>query len=386
MTISEKRFKVVNDEFLLPTIDFVTNTLDGVINQAQDFYDVLQSEDLKDIVDKIKASDLKALVDAAKTGKIDSVLSKYGVELKDGLLSLKKKDEATISQTVNNYTSQATKQIGYTVSNAVNSVNDKVSTAINGSAANIAMMFDVGNYIKNTATTVNGAITTLTEETATSVSSFLSELTSGKYNAVVHDAASNISYLNGLFKTAAESGLRDVYTTLAALSSDETALKKIGISKNDLVISGIATIRDAAKRGDVNTVIEIASSSLVADIRATVPTLASELYDLFPTPGEIPESQIDAYYQKLKSALTVLDPNWSSAKAVTGYFDQKITKNISSFPGLFPISTIPPNVTFDYTIGDPSFTKPEVAASVIDSVNRLKGTDPITVLNDSFFA
>lgn len=380
MTISDKRFSVDDNEFLLPVVDFVSNINADVVNLAQDFYDILGSAALPEIVNVIKAGNLKDLIRATAEGKTKEYVSKFGATLENGILSVKKKVTEQTTSLVKNYANAAGDVVVNNINRSLSSPTTGATTAINNNTASSGQSFDLGNFLKNFGG--GPAFSTdnkLPAADAISLSSLLSDITSGAYKASVHDSGNNAVYLTGLVKTAANNNLNGFYTALADMCSDQAKLDAAGITKNDVLTAGIASLRDAAGRGDVNTVIEIGRSALAPDIRSAVPGIVSELYDLFPPAGDIPEAQTDAYYQKLRSALTILDPSWSSAKPVAGYFDQRVTKNTASFLGIFPIAAVDQPATYSFTVGDPKTTAPELAAAKVvrDSPKNIQTTQQL---------
>lgn len=367
MTIADKRFTIEKDEFSLPVVDFISNTEAGVINLAQDYYDILESSGVPELLKVIKASNLKDLVKAAATGKTNEYIAKFGAVLENGVMTVKKKLEDKTTQVANSYINKAADAVNNNINRAISSPSPGVNTAVNTNSAQSSQSFDLGSFLKNfggSAQTSSGT-GTLDASDKISLVSLMSDITSGSYKASVHDPANNSTYISGIVKTAANNGLNGFYYELAAMTSDPAKLEKAGISKNDIVMAGVMSLREAAGRGDVNTIIDISKSVVASDIRAVVPGIVSELYDAFPSPGDIPESQIDAYYSKLRSALSLLDPSWSSAKPAAGYFDQRVTKNTTSFMGLFPLAPAKTPATYSFTIGEPTTNSPELAAAKV---------------------
>jgi len=399
MTIAAKRFTTSKDtEFLLSVANALSASNNNVINASQTFYDTLNQADSilnklilagSDISDWFNATVADGIDSAA--GEVKSYLSKLGLEIKDGIIaeipkivipvqSLKLSPQFTAAELA----AQAA-AIQSTISGTViGSAN--VTTAVSGVLNNVTQ--DLGAFfasLPGAAATAAGAATGLDFSSYTGL---IQDVVAGAATAATNTPAQNVAMIASVISAGGNFSSHGVVQAFI----DNISTTGTGYSRADIVNAAMVAVRGAIRDNNINTVIEIGSSSIGRDLLALNPDLASDLYNAVPQMNSITDpTAITAYYDNWKSAIGLLDPGSTDIVQKAGtYYDQAIKTSTAGstagnpFAALFaPTGTLAtnPDGSAKFDIGSIATSATTTAAGAAVAA----GVTSATVIVDAVF-
>lgn len=160
------------------------------------------------------------------------------------------------------------------------------------------------NDLNNSTMIQNGRYVPLnnSQDTNQFISS-INNINNVNYNPVINNTTLNTSLINAVVKYGIDVGLPNIYSSLTLGFTDKVAI----------VNAGSSIINSAANVGNVDTIIDVASTPYILSIATLQPNLINTITTNYVTPTDVKNDSLITLSNNLINAINNINPSWTNS-------------------------------------------------------------------------